>query len=517
MNRRVCVIIFLNILLCFFLLNGIFAQSNTDANSASSEPILVIYPPVNLSFKVDTDSRGNVVQEYAGDIIYDYVGEIVSNALHKYFRGLEGYFTTMDDNLLYNMRMEHIHHEDLRSPQQARKVAERINAHIMILGIFRMDDYGKFQYTGKVYEVQNLTPITEYTKQFTWDVSNYSNVDLMVEEFYNQFKEDFAALGIHHTGATASADHLEGEFEPTSVAVIRPSNIQGLTLVDDVDTLFPEKLANKLGASTTMDLQELEVSETKRAELNILPQELFVYPETCKELAEELGVEILFLSEYKVYNSKFWMEVRIYDINANQYVYHETRGNERGEILPVTLERFAELTFFEFFQANFPNRFEQEAHTLYKNKEYEMALKFYSILIKQNPDDAVVLARMGNIFDIGLEEPQLERALEYYTRAINKGFSEAWIFSSRASIRERKEQFQGAYEDYSRAIQLDNRNPDLLYFRGKLLYEKMNELEDAQEDFEDAARMYEDFGEAEYADECWAYFDEIEGKLTSED
>ena len=147
-------------------------------------------------------------------------------------------------------------------------------------------------------------------------------------------------------------------------------------------------------------------------------------------------------------------------------------------------------------------------------KEYDKAIDDYTEIFKLNPNHVQAYNNRGNVYALkGLQEEAIndydeaikldpkypeaynnranqkamkreyDVAIKDYTMALDLNFSQsATTYLLRGGIYETKEMFSNALSDYSKAIDLDEKDTDAYFIRGSL-YLKIGQNDNAVKDF----------------------------------
>lgn len=126
-----------------------------------------------------------------------------------------------------------------------------------------------------------------------------------------------------------------------------------------------------------------------------------------------------------------------------------------------------------------------KANLLIMLEDYKGAHKIIDNAIKQNSDYPDFYLTRGKIL---IHKGKFENAIEDLNRALdlskgeNNKFFENKIYVSRGAAYQKLFAFEQALNDYSKAIQLNDNNPNVFLYRGYLYYQT-NEFEEAIKDF----------------------------------
>ena len=116
--------------------------------------------------------------------------------------------------------------------------------------------------------------------------------------------------------------------------------------------------------------------------------------------------------------------------------------------------------------------------------DYDMALADLERASELEPEDRGFFSRAGDIFLHDLEDP--ERALDYYTRAVERSPEDGWVYSDRSAAYWAMGNIDAAMVDLDRAIELDPENASFYIGRSQIFLWEMEDLDAALADLNHA-------------------------------
>jgi serine/threonine-protein kinase len=141
--------------------------------------------------------------------------------------------------------------------------------------------------------------------------------------------------------------------------------------------------------------------------------------------------------------------------------------------------------------------------------DYEQGLADLERASQLEPEQRDFFTQAGDMFLHEVEDP--ERALEYYTRAVERSPDEGWVYADRAAAHEALENYGAALADLDRAIELNPENSSFYIGRGQLYLYALEDLDAALADLNRAVEVDAENPEA-FAERA-AFFQSYAGDL----
>lgn len=136
------------------------------------------------------------------------------------------------------------------------------------------------------------------------------------------------------------------------------------------------------------------------------------------------------------------------------------------------------LTKFISLQDNEPQAYIRRGNSYYKMQKYNKALMDYNKALELNPNKAEAYYHRGLTFHV---LQNYKAAIDDYSKAIDLAPNNSQLYNNRAAVYVDLQQYSKALEDMSKALSL-HQDAHKYYNRG-MLYEKMNNLDNAIDDF----------------------------------
>lgn len=127
----------------------------------------------------------------------------------------------------------------------------------------------------------------------------------------------------------------------------------------------------------------------------------------------------------------------------------------------------------------------ESGHEYLKRKDYEKAIKAYSLEIEKNPGDPAGYYNRGTAY---LNMREYDKAIRDINKSISINPEAAHFYINRGNAFFRKGDFKNSIQDNSKAVELAPDNAIAYYNRGRAYYHD-GEFEKALKDFEKAYSM----------------------------
>ncbi|MBO4858900.1 MAG: tetratricopeptide repeat protein [Treponema sp.] len=130
-----------------------------------------------------------------------------------------------------------------------------------------------------------------------------------------------------------------------------------------------------------------------------------------------------------------------------------------------------------------PRLYLERGNDYYETQNYGAAIKDYKRVEELQPNNPTVYHYLGDCFDqIG----QIEKAIEYFTKAINFSDYEGLdsVYEHRAILFMNQEEFNKALNDINKAIELRPEGVSEYYHYRSMIYYALKDIENAQKDYE---------------------------------
>lgn len=154
--------------------------------------------------------------------------------------------------------------------------------------------------------------------------------------------------------------------------------------------------------------------------------------------------------------------------------YNYDFNNLMAELLIKKGKYDQALKYFNRILSNQPENFSirmKRANLLIESGKYYPAKNDLDLLIEFFPDDVEMLVLFGNML---YKTGQNQESIQYFTRAIIQQPLNSSLYSGRAIIHHEMKNYSKAISDYSMALDIDPRNPETWFERGKSRYASGN-------------------------------------------